>query len=292
MIVLYYLARVNYSRGKRHGEAQWQKDHRKQKMPKESKKKRSRLHRAQMAKWRKVSRVSESSLDGQKNFADTWTTSRTIDISCSAWHQRKPVRIHHLPDIQGWRDDDRQAGPMRTRKDFKSTTQALTDLRQEQEPQNSFFSEERESTAKTIRWSIASRPGMTQPKLENLPVANFLFVIFTTMVSTWTPRHSMARSKLVERAMATDSFHLCLYLPSNSCVTVLIPYFLFSLSRRLERVVQQCCLFVPIRQNSLLPVLPCLVSVVSPTHSRWLKPSVFKRSVLYIPRVMTSLSAC
>ena len=55
---------------------------------------------------------------------------------------------------------------------------------------------------------------MAEPKLENLLVANFLFIIFTTMVATRTPRHSMARtprhpmarSQLVERVMASDSF--------------------------------------------------------------------------------------
>ena len=47
---------------------------------------------------------------------------------------------------------------------------------------------------------------MAQPKVGNSLVANFLFIIFTTMVASRTPRHSMARSNLVDRVMATDSF--------------------------------------------------------------------------------------
>ena len=99
---------------------------------------------------------------------------------------------------------------------------------------------------------------------------------------------------LVQRRKAAieegvKKLHLCLCLVSTLQMHSLI---CFHLSQRLERVVQQCCLFVPIRQNSSLPFLSCLVSFVSPTHSRWLKPSVFERSALYIPCVVTSLSAC
>ena len=47
-------------------------------------------------------------------------------------------------------DKDRQAGPMKARKDFKPTTKILASLRQEQGRQNSFCSEERENEAKTI----------------------------------------------------------------------------------------------------------------------------------------------
>ena len=75
MIVLYYLERVNCSRGKRHGEGQWQKNIGKQ-CPKRSKREQSQIHRAQMAEWRKVSRISESSWMDRRKFADTWTTSR------------------------------------------------------------------------------------------------------------------------------------------------------------------------------------------------------------------------
>ena len=76
-------------------------------------------------------------------------------------------------------------------------------------------------------------------------------------------------------------------------------YFVFSLSRRLEHVVQQCCcgtavlfvcLFVCSDQTEfVVTFLPCLVSVVSPTHSRWLK---LTKPVLDIACVVTSLSAC
>ena len=58
---------------------------------------------------------------------------------------------------------------------------------------------------------------MAESNLENLLVAtSFLFIVLTTMVATRTsrlsmartPRHSMARSQVVERVMATDSWQI------------------------------------------------------------------------------------
>ena len=155
--------------------------------------------------------------DGQKNIADTWTTSRrstspsphpgTITLVCN--------------------DDDRQAGPMRERRNSKPTTKILTSLRQEQGRHNFFYSEDRENEAKTIRWSVASRIGMDESTLVNLLLTTFLlFIILTTMVATRTsrlstartPRHSMARSpmarspmaraQVMERVTATDSWQI------------------------------------------------------------------------------------
>ena len=85
----------------------------------------------------------------------------TIDISCTApWHQR---HWYENTIMLVSNDDDGQAAPMRARKDVKSTTQTLTNLRQEQGRHNSCM--------------------MAQPQLENLLVANFLFIIFTTIVA-------------------------------------------------------------------------------------------------------------
>ena len=64
-------------------------------------------------------------MDGRKNIADTCTTSRrstsesNITLACN--------------------DEDRQAGPMKARKDFRPTTKMLASLRQEQGRQNSFI---------------------------------------------------------------------------------------------------------------------------------------------------------
>ena len=55
----------------------------------------------------------------------------TIDISYSAtWQKRNQ---HENTILMVFNDDDKQAGPMRARKDFKSTTQTLTDLPRERE---------------------------------------------------------------------------------------------------------------------------------------------------------------
>ena len=70
-----------------------------------------------------------------KNIADTWTTLTTVDISYTAlWHQR---RRYEITVTLVCNDDDRQAGPMRARKDFKPTTKILTSV-QEQGRQKSF----------------------------------------------------------------------------------------------------------------------------------------------------------
>ena len=110
----------------------------------------------------------------------------TIDISNTApWHQRH--RYESTATLVR-NDDDRQAGPMGAGKDFNTMTKIVTSRRQEQGRQNSCI------------------PGMAQPKLEEKLLASFFFIIFTTVVATRTPRHSMARSKMVERVMAADPF--------------------------------------------------------------------------------------
>ena len=58
MIVPYYLARMNYSRGKRHGEAQWQKDHWKAKDAKTRARKNG--HDSIVLKWQSDEKYRES----------------------------------------------------------------------------------------------------------------------------------------------------------------------------------------------------------------------------------------
>ena len=99
-------------------------------------------------------------------------------------------------------DDDRQAGSMRARKDFKSTTQTFTSLHQEQgrqRPLDEALRADMESHSPNWKsyWSQTSSPSSSQQwwqhEHQRHPMAR-------------TPRHSMARSQLVERVMATDSF--------------------------------------------------------------------------------------
>ena len=90
LIVPCYLARVNHSRGKKHGEAQWQKHH-------------WTAMDAQRGAWKhdKASIVKSDGkkmisieiprkpTDGQENIADTWTATRRSTISYTPpWHQR------------------------------------------------------------------------------------------------------------------------------------------------------------------------------------------------------------
>ena len=82
------LARVSYSRGKRHGEAQWQKNSGKAMDVRRGSRKNK--HASIMLRWRKkrkVSRSSESSwTEDHRRHLDYLTM---IDISYSAtWHQR------------------------------------------------------------------------------------------------------------------------------------------------------------------------------------------------------------
>ena len=78
-------------------------------------------------------------------FLDYFTT---VDISYSAiWHQRNRYENNILLVSN---DDDRHAGPMRARKDFKPTTQTLTDLRPEQGRQNSYIPKNERARQRTV----------------------------------------------------------------------------------------------------------------------------------------------
>ena len=88
-----------------------------------------------MASGRTVSKFSASPrMEEYCRYLDYFTT---IDISHTApWQQRhrfdSTIRLV-------CKDDDRQAGPMRARRDFKPITIILTSLRQEQGRQHSFI---------------------------------------------------------------------------------------------------------------------------------------------------------
>ena len=134
MIVPFFCARVTCSRGKRNGEAQWQKDHLNAKDAKRGARRNG--HDSIVLRWQNDEKYRESQkVHGwTEEFCRDLDYLTTIDISYSAWHQRNHYEntiflVSH--------DDDRQAGPMRARKDFQSTTQNLTDLRQEQGRKNS-----------------------------------------------------------------------------------------------------------------------------------------------------------
>ena len=92
MIVPYYLARVNYSRGKRHGEAQWQRDHWKAMDPRRGARKNN--HKSIVLRWQNVEkdRQSQTRHGWTEEFCRYLEHLTTIDISYTApWHQT-PVR--------------------------------------------------------------------------------------------------------------------------------------------------------------------------------------------------------
>ena len=84
VIVPHYFARVNYSRGKRHGEAQWQKDIGKQEMPTEE----------QVGTLTKSIESLRKFMDGQK-IVGIWTASqRSTSPPAHPWAPAELVRKH------------------------------------------------------------------------------------------------------------------------------------------------------------------------------------------------------
>ena len=122
--VPYCLARVTYSRGKRHGEAH----HRKAMDARRGARKNK--HASIVLRWQndKMYRESQKVHGWTEDYCRYLDYLTTIDISFSAtWHQRN--RYENTISLVS---DDRQAGPMRARKVFfESTTQTLTDPRRE-----------------------------------------------------------------------------------------------------------------------------------------------------------------
>ena len=148
--------------------------------------------------------------DGQNNFADTWTTSRrSTSPDTAPWHQRHgyetPSCWYAMMMIAKLDRCERE-------KDFKSTTQTLTSLRQEQGRQNSKIPKNErvrqrpfdEALRADLEWQCPNWKNLTGRKLPLHHLHNNGGN--TNTKNTRTPRHSMARSQLVERVMATDSF--------------------------------------------------------------------------------------
>ena len=122
MIVPYYHALVNYPSGKRHGEAQWQKDHSKRRPHKKARK---NNHDSIVLGWQNDEQYRESQKDHgwTEDYCRYLDYLTTIVISDSApWHQRN----RYENTILLVSNKDKQAGPMRAREDFRSTTHNLT----------------------------------------------------------------------------------------------------------------------------------------------------------------------
>ena len=158
--------------------------------------------------------------DGQKNIADTWTTS-TIAISHTApWHHRH--RYESAITLVCNDDDDREAGPITARRDSEPTTKILTSLRQQQgrqhysipknermwqrtfveefRPESEWMSQDWKTFWSQPSSSSASSQQWWHHERQDSPMAR-------------TPRHSMTRSpmatrQVVKRVMATDSLQI------------------------------------------------------------------------------------
>ena len=136
----------------------------------------------------------------------------TIDTSFTAsWHQRH--RYENTTTLV-CNDDDRQAGPMRAREDFVSTTRTLTSLRKEQGRQKPFIPKNERVRQRPFDEALRADQEWQSQKLEkptgrNLPLQHLHSNggnANTKALNGANIRHSMARSQLVERVMATDSF--------------------------------------------------------------------------------------
>ena len=137
MIMPYYLARVNDSRGKRHSEAPWQRDHGQAMDARRGARRKG--HDSIVIRWQEDEKYRHfQKVHGwTKEFGRYLDHLTTIDISDTApWRQR---HRNESTITLVCNDDDRQAEPMRARRDFKSTTRTLTNLRQEQGRQYSFI---------------------------------------------------------------------------------------------------------------------------------------------------------
>ena len=128
------LRTVDYSRGKRHGEAQWQRDHWKAMDARRGARKKG--HDSIVIRWQEDEKYRKfQKVHGWTDFCLFLDELTTIDISYTApWHQR---HRYESTTTLVCNDVDRQAGPTRARRDVTSTTRTLTSLRQEQSRQQS-----------------------------------------------------------------------------------------------------------------------------------------------------------
>ena len=124
LIVPCYLARVNRSRGKKHGETQWQQDHWK-------------AMDARRGAWEHNNGTIVISWQEDEKYRNSqqapgWTEEycsrdclTTIDITYTApWHQR---HRYESTITLVCNNEDRQAGPMKARRDLKPATRTRDD---------------------------------------------------------------------------------------------------------------------------------------------------------------------
>ena len=159
LMVPYCLARVNRSRGKKHGNSQGQKDHWKAIDARYGARKHDN-HPSILSRWQtdEQHRYSQLTMGWTESYWRCLDYLTTIDISNHApYHQRN--RNENTITMK-CNDSTLQSGPMRIREDYQETTKALLSLREEQGGTNTFLTK-----SKTTRQKNAMEPEL-QRKLE------------------------------------------------------------------------------------------------------------------------------
>ena len=128
-MAFHHLVRVNGSRGKKHGETPWEQDHWKVMDAKRGAKKRDKD--TNTIRWQQDEeyRISKQAHGWTEEYYRYLKYSATMDISYAApWHQR---HRYESTITSTFSEEDRQAGPMKARRDLGTTTKIFASLRQE-----------------------------------------------------------------------------------------------------------------------------------------------------------------
>ena len=147
MIAPYYATKLNCSRGKKHWETQWQKDHWKAKDALRAaieKGKESILQRWQEDE---VCRESQAEHQWTENCCRYLDAISKIDISNTATYQQ---RLRHDNSIVLISNDHYQVCPLKNRPDYMSTTRDLTSLQIQEGRQNPFTPKHERSRRRPI----------------------------------------------------------------------------------------------------------------------------------------------
>ena len=126
MFAPYYAAKLNCSRGKKHGEAQWQKDHWKAKDALRAAIKKGKKSILQRWQEDEVHCKSQAEHQWRESYCRYLDAISKIDISYTSTYQQ---RLRYENTIALISHDHYKAGPLKNRTDYKSTTTALTVLK-------------------------------------------------------------------------------------------------------------------------------------------------------------------
>ena len=201
MTVSYYLVRVNYSRGAKHGERQWQKYH----WTVKDAQKGARKHNQDSIELRWINRAFQTKIGWTREYCRYLDFLTTIDISyCATWKQRSRYENSFVLGV----NDGPHPGPMREGDDFPKTIRRLSALQREQGRVNAHIpKEERERQRpfnETLRADLEWHRHTWRSHWLQASSSSSTVVGVSKMART-TPS-GMVQPTLVGRVMATDSF--------------------------------------------------------------------------------------